>query len=87
MSLSDWLIIINTVVQGLLQFEVFWVVTPCNVAAGYQHWKVEMQTAKSSETLVSYRNITPRHNAEDFDLNLHRRENLESRSRVFLRQW
>jgi hypothetical protein len=32
-----------------------------------------------SSGLVSYRNTTRRHNPEDLDLNLHRRENLKSR--------
>jgi hypothetical protein len=38
-----------------------------------------MEAARFSETLVSYLNITWRHNPVDLDLNLHRRENLKSR--------
>jgi len=40
--------------------EVLWVVTPYSVVVGYQ----------TSETSVSYHNITRRHNP-DLDLNLH----------------
>jgi hypothetical protein len=32
---------------------------------------VKMETERSSETLVSYRNTTRRHNAEEFDLHNH----------------
>jgi len=35
--------------------------------------------ASFSETMVSYHNTTRRHNPDDLDLNLHRRENLKSR--------
>jgi hypothetical protein len=38
---------------------------------------LKMETARSSETFVSYRNTTRHHNPEDFDLNLHRRKNLK----------
>jgi len=38
-----------------------------------------METAQSSETLVSYHNTTLRHNAEDLDLNIHLRLNVKSR--------
>jgi hypothetical protein len=33
---------------------------------------------QGSETLVSYHNTTQRHNPEDLDLNLHRRESLKT---------
>jgi len=38
-----------------------------------------MEAACPSETLVSYHIITWRHNTEDYDLNIHRRENFKSR--------
>jgi hypothetical protein len=41
---------------------IFRFVTPCSV--------IEMKAAPSSETSVSYRNATGRHNPEDLDLNL-----------------
>jgi hypothetical protein len=37
-----------------------------------------MEAARFSETLVSYRNTTRRHNPEDLGLNLHYPENLKS---------
>jgi hypothetical protein len=37
----------------------------------------QMEAVRPSETLVSYRNTTRRHNPEDRGLNLHRRENLK----------
>jgi len=40
-----------------------------------------MEAAGSSETLVSYSNVTRRHDPEDLYLNLHRRENLKTRTR------
>jgi hypothetical protein len=51
----------------------FWVVTVRNVV-------VVIETARYSETSVSYHNTTRRHNPEDGDLHLHRRENLKSRN-------
>jgi hypothetical protein len=35
-----------------------------------------MEVARTSETVVSYHNTTRRHNPQDLDLNIHRRENL-----------
>jgi len=39
---------------------------------------MNMEAEKSSETSVSYHSIIRRHNSEDLDLNLHRRDNLKS---------
>jgi len=52
------------------QVEVFWVVTPCSVVVGYQHfggqcYTLKMATALTSETLMSYHNTRRRHSPED----------------------
>jgi hypothetical protein len=44
-----------------------------------------MEAARSSEMLVTYRNTARRHNSEDLDLNLHRRENFISRTKMDVR--
>jgi len=41
-----------------------------------------MEAARSSETLVSYRNTKRRHNPKDLDLNLHRRVKFKYRTHV-----
>jgi hypothetical protein len=44
----------------------------CSVTLGYQRFRgrftLKMETARSSETLVSYHNITRRHDPQDLDL-------------------
>jgi len=49
-----------------------------------QSVSLNMAAARSSETSVSYHNITGHRKAEYYDLNLHRRENSESRIVYFL---
>jgi len=41
---------------------------------------LKTETAKSSESSVSYQNTTRCHNPEDLDLNTRSRENLKSRN-------
>jgi len=48
--------------------EVFWAVTPCSVA-GYQCFGGPCCLHLQGETLVSYHNITRRHNPEHLDMN------------------
>jgi len=54
-----------------IQVVVFWVVTPCHVAVGYQRFggprylTLKLDAARSSETLVSYHITTRRDNVED----------------------
>jgi hypothetical protein len=51
-----------------IQIAVFWIVK----------FTLKMGSARSSETLVSYHNITQFHNPEELDLNLHRCEKQKS---------
>jgi len=44
---------------------------------------LKMEATRSSETLLSYRITTERHNPEYGDMNLHRRENLICRNIKF----
>jgi hypothetical protein len=60
-----------------IQAEVFRVETPCSVGAG------PCCLTKFSETSASYRKTTWRHNPQDLNLNLHLRENLKTRARMF----
>jgi hypothetical protein len=69
---------------------VFWVVTPCILVGGYQcfggryrlslHFIMKMAAVCSSETLVT---TVQRHNPQDHDRHLHRRENLK----FLMNQW
>jgi hypothetical protein len=56
---------------------VLLVVIPCGVVTEYTLLWVKMEAATFSETLVSYHITTRRHNPEDLDANLHRRENFK----------
>jgi hypothetical protein len=52
---------------GNLQVEDFWVVMPCSVVVVYQRFRGPCSC---------YHNTARRHNTEELNLNLHRRENL-----------
>jgi len=73
----------------MLQVEVFWVVTQCSNAVGYQRFggpcylHLQGEASRSSKTLVSYSSTTQRRIPEDLDLKLHRSGNLKSRKIMF----
>jgi hypothetical protein len=80
---------------------VFWIVTPSSDVLQYRrfgglcylhlHFTLRIETVWSSETLISYHNITWRHKPYDHDLNLHRHENLKyhvsNSAAVMTRKW
>jgi hypothetical protein len=72
-----------TSTRKIVQFEVFGVVTPCNVVVEYQRFNGSccFHLHPENKTSASYHNTTRRHNPEELDLNFHRRENLKSRIR------
>jgi hypothetical protein len=61
-----------------IQVEVFWVVTPCNVAVGYQcfggsccfHLEGEVEAVGSPEMFLSYHVTTYHDNPEDLNFKL-----------------
>jgi len=65
---------------------VFWAEMPCSDVVGCQHFggpccfylTLKMETAISSESLISYHITTWHHNPEDHNLNLYCHENLKS---------
>jgi hypothetical protein len=70
-----------------LQIQVFWVVTPCSVVLGCHAasiFTLKMEATWTSETSVSYHNITLRRKSENLDLNLHHREHPKSRMGIFI---
>jgi hypothetical protein len=64
----------------VIQVEVFWVVTQCSVAVGYQrfrsscclhlHFALKMEAARTPEKFVSYHNTTRQQNPEELNLYL-----------------
>jgi len=80
------------------QIEVFWIAMLCSIVAGYNFFEdlsasmfaiftlkmIRMESARSSETLVSYLTTTRRHNPEDHVLNLHCHENVKFHIKNFV---
>jgi hypothetical protein len=64
----------------MIEVDVFWGVTPCSAVVGYQRFILKIETAWTSETLISYHNTTWRHNPEDLDLNMPRSCNLQPKN-------
>jgi hypothetical protein len=57
-----------------IQVEFFRTLTPWGVVVGYQHFhhfSLKMEAARSSETLISYRNTTWRYNPVDLDVGIY----------------
>jgi hypothetical protein len=65
---------------NVAEVEVFCVVTPCNIAVGYQRFEEgccnhpPCSGWMSAEALVSFRSTSWRHNTENLHLNFHRQE-------------
>jgi hypothetical protein len=66
---------------------ILWVVSQCSDVEDHaaSSFRVKMEAARSSKTLVSYYIIAGCHNPEDHELNLHCHGNLKSRFRIWNR--
>jgi hypothetical protein len=64
----------GTFTAVMFKVEVFWVITLCSGAVGYQrfrsmlHFTLKMWAARTSEMLVYNHSTSRRHNPEDIDL-------------------
>jgi len=75
--------------QVTATFEIFWLVTPCCVAIGYHsfgrpcclHPDDGGNMDFRSFGILSHHYTRRRHNPEDLNLNLHRRESLKTSNR------
>jgi hypothetical protein len=61
-----------------------WYDTNVTFAHAVSNFTLKTEAAWASETFVSYHITIWRQNLEGYDLNLHRRENLKSRMRIYL---